>query len=105
MRGIVWFRRDLRLTDQSALAAACAPPHFQSRPAEQKARPRWCLCPSIRAELKTVSNKWIHEPHLMARDEQLRCACRIGIDYPSPIVDHQRTRREYVDLGKQPVMR
>ena len=52
-------------------------------------------------ELAHVSAKKIHEPHLMTADEQERAGCRIGIDYPSPVVDHQLARQEYLNLGKQ----
>jgi tetratricopeptide (TPR) repeat protein len=55
------------------------------------------------AELSGVSAKWIHEPQLMSQDEQDRARCRIGVEYPSPIVDHRQARQEYLDLGKQPV--
>jgi len=52
-------------------------------------------------ELTRVSAKRIHEPHLMTAEEQERAQCRIGTDYPSPIVDHQLARQEYLNLGKQ----
>lgn len=52
-------------------------------------------------ELTHVSSKSIHEPHLMTRDEQTTSQCCIGGDYPSPIVDHQLARQEYLNLGKQ----
>jgi len=51
-------------------------------------------------ELKHVPTKWIHEPHLMPPLEQVQAGCRIGSDYPEPIVDHRRARQEYLDLGK-----
>ncbi|MBA2485684.1 MAG: deoxyribodipyrimidine photo-lyase [Nitrospira sp.] len=54
-------------------------------------------------ELAGVSTKWIHAPHLMPQDEQARIECRIGSEYPAPIVDHRQARQEYLDLGKQPV--
>lgn len=56
-------------------------------------------------ELARVAAKCIHEPHVMSLDEQSRAGCRIGVDYPSPLVDHARARREYLDLGKQQVTR
>jgi deoxyribodipyrimidine photo-lyase len=52
-------------------------------------------------ELAGVSAKRIHEPHLMTADEQERAGCRIGTDYPSPVVDHQLARQEYLTLRKQ----
>jgi deoxyribodipyrimidine photo-lyase len=56
-------------------------------------------------ELTRVSVKRIHEPHLMTADEQERAECRIGTDYPSPVVDHQLARQEYLNLGKQEATR
>mgnify|MGYP002261954114 CR=1 FL=1 len=53
------------------------------------------------AELAKVTGKCIHEPHLMTPDEQNRAGCRIGVEYPAPLVDHAEARREYLDLGKQ----
>ena len=52
-------------------------------------------------ELARVSAKRIHEPHLMPADEQERAGCRIWEDYPSPVVNHQLARQEYLTLGKQ----
>jgi deoxyribodipyrimidine photo-lyase len=52
-------------------------------------------------ELARVPENRIHEPHLMSRDEQDQYGCRIGVDYPAPVVDHRQARQEYLDLGKQ----
>lgn len=52
-------------------------------------------------ELAHVSTKRIHEPQVMTTDEQERALCRIGTDYPSPVVDHQLVRQEYLSLGMQ----
>lgn len=46
--------------------------------------------------LATVPSTFIHEPHLMSPDEQIRAHCRIGIEYPSPIVDHRHAREDYL---------
>ncbi|GAB1724457.1 MAG: deoxyribodipyrimidine photo-lyase [Nitrospira sp. CR1.1] len=54
-------------------------------------------------ELSSVPAAWIHEPQLMPQEEQIRVACRIGSDYPEPIVNHRQARQEYLDLGKQKV--
>lgn len=51
-------------------------------------------------ELSKISLAAIHEPHTMTVDDQERSGRRIGLDYPAPIVDHQRSRQEYLDLGK-----
>ncbi len=56
-------------------------------------------------ELVSVPAQRIHEPHLMSSDEQDRYSCHIGIDYPSPIVDHRQARQEYLELGKSQVTR
>jgi deoxyribodipyrimidine photo-lyase len=56
-------------------------------------------------ELASVPSHRIHEPHLMSSDEQGRYGCRIGTDYPSPIVDHRQARQEYLELGKPQVTR
>ena len=54
-------------------------------------------------ELSDVPVKWIHAPHLMPETEQSRAKCRIGAEYPAPIVDHSQARQDYLALGKQPV--
>ena len=51
-------------------------------------------------ELAAVPTDRIHAPHLMTQEEQALAGCRIGIDYPSPIVDHRQAREEYLALGK-----
>ena len=56
-------------------------------------------------ELTSVPEHRIHEPHLMTLDEQRRYDCRIGVDYPAPVLDHRQARQEYLDLGKQQVTR
>ncbi|BFU89112.1 MAG: Deoxyribodipyrimidine photo-lyase [Nitrospira sp.] len=56
-------------------------------------------------ELANVPVNRIHEPHLMTGDEQERARCLIGTDYPSPVVDHQLARQEYLNLGKQEATR
>lgn len=43
-------------------------------------------------ELKTVPNAFIHEPWLMSKETQQKVGVKIGIDYPSPIVDEQIER-------------
>lgn len=45
-------------------------------------------------ELSQVPANWIHEPWRMPRTLQERYGCRIGIDYPFPIVDHEQAMRE-----------
>ena len=43
-------------------------------------------------ELTNVPTERIHAPWEMTRDEQAAAGCRIGTDYPSPIVDHGEAR-------------
>ncbi|HKP01403.1 MAG TPA: FAD-binding domain-containing protein, partial [Nitrospiraceae bacterium] len=52
-------------------------------------------------ELVTVPTDRIHTPHMMTLEEQERWGCRIGIDYPLPIVDHHQARQEYLDIGRK----
>lgn len=54
-------------------------------------------------ELGRVTTKWIHEPHLMTADDQARAGCRVGVEYPAPIVDHRQAREEYLSLAKKQV--
>ena len=35
--------------------------------------------------------------------EQARVGCRIGVEYPSPLVDHAQARLEYLELSKRTV--
>ncbi len=43
-------------------------------------------------ELATVPNGQIHEPWLLTAEEQAEARCRLGVDYPWPIVDHAEAR-------------
>jgi deoxyribodipyrimidine photo-lyase len=51
-------------------------------------------------ELAKVPNQFIHAPHEMGPAEQLKSACRIGIDYPKPIVDHAKARLRAIRMFK-----
>jgi deoxyribodipyrimidine photo-lyase len=61
---------------------------------------RWC------PELAGVPARWIHEPWRMPALEQEAARCRIGRDYPAPIVDHAaaaRVARERIwSIRRQP---
>lgn len=48
-------------------------------------------------ELANVPDEYIHEPWRMPPDVQARARCRIGRDYPLPIVDHTFARRRTLD--------
>jgi deoxyribodipyrimidine photo-lyase len=56
-------------------------------------------------ELANVTNRHIHEPHLMTAAEQNLAGCRIGIDYPAPVVDHRLAREEYLALGRAEIVK
>jgi deoxyribodipyrimidine photo-lyase len=49
-------------------------------------------------ELRNVPAKYIHAPHEMPLSVQEQCGCRIGQDYPLPIVDHAGASAEYKRL-------
>jgi deoxyribodipyrimidine photo-lyase len=44
-------------------------------------------------ELAFVPDRYIHEPHKMVTAVQNKANCRIGQDYPAPIVDHREARQ------------
>ena len=44
-------------------------------------------------ELKQVPSAYLAEPHVMPEMEQVFSCCRIGEDYPLPIVDHGQASR------------
>jgi len=43
-------------------------------------------------ELSSVPSRWIHLPWEMPAEVQEAAGCRIGVDYPGPIVDHAAAR-------------
>jgi deoxyribodipyrimidine photo-lyase len=49
-------------------------------------------------ELANVPDAKIHEPWTMTALEQSLANCRIGVDYPAPIVDHARERQTALRL-------
>ncbi len=48
-------------------------------------------------ELARVPDEYLAEPWHMPGEEQERAGCRIGRDYPGPIVDHKRARQAALD--------
>ena len=48
-------------------------------------------------ELADVPDAYLAEPWTMPEEIQVRAGCRIGRDYPAPIVDHAQARREALD--------
>ena len=51
-------------------------------------------------ELQNVKDKFIHNPWEMPEENQLACGCRIGTDYPNPIVDLKETRSRALSAFK-----
>ncbi len=51
-------------------------------------------------ELQNVSNKYIHNPWEMSEENQISFGCRIGKDYPLPIVDLKQTRNRALTAFK-----
>jgi deoxyribodipyrimidine photo-lyase len=45
-------------------------------------------------ELAKVNSDVIHEPWKMSLEEEPDAAVSIGLDYPSPIVDHEAARKQ-----------
>ncbi|RME67734.1 MAG: deoxyribodipyrimidine photo-lyase [Verrucomicrobia bacterium] len=60
-------------------------------------------------ELAGVPDAWLAEPHLMPLSMQDRAGCRVGRDYPAPIVDHRdalaEARRRFAAVRKTPTAR
>ena len=48
-------------------------------------------------ELRDVPGEYLAEPWTMNEEAQERAGCRIGTDYPAPIVDHAQARREALE--------
>ncbi|HEX3690040.1 MAG TPA: deoxyribodipyrimidine photo-lyase [Solirubrobacteraceae bacterium] len=48
-------------------------------------------------ELADVPDAYLTEPWTMPEEVQEQAGCRIGRDYPAPIVDHAQARREALD--------
>ena len=51
-------------------------------------------------ELQNVTNKFIHNPWDMPEENQISCGCRIGKEYPNPIVDLKETRNRALSAFK-----
>ncbi len=60
-------------------------------------------------ELAGVPDEHLSEPHLMTRAEQEAAGCRVGRDYPAPIVDHKlaiaEARARFAALRRDPAVR
>ena len=51
-------------------------------------------------ELQNVTKKFIHNPWEMPEENQINSECKIGKDYPSPIVDLKETRNRALSAFK-----
>jgi deoxyribodipyrimidine photo-lyase len=49
-------------------------------------------------ELSDVPQTFIHEPWKMSEMDQVFYNCRLGVDYPFPIVDIEATRKHASDI-------
>jgi deoxyribodipyrimidine photo-lyase len=45
--------------------------------------------------------RYVPEPWLMSIEEQVAAGCRIGVDYPAPIVNHAEARKIALDWYRQ----
>jgi deoxyribodipyrimidine photo-lyase len=52
-------------------------------------------------ELAAVSDAYIHTPWEMPAEVQTQAGCRIGSDYPAPIVDHPMARERVLSAYRQ----
>lgn len=56
--------------------------------------------------LRQVSNSWIFQPWLMPEALQQACGCKIGVDYPAPLVDieqaYKLAKARFSQLKKSP---
>jgi deoxyribodipyrimidine photo-lyase len=48
-------------------------------------------------ELADVPDRYLAEPWTMPEAVQAEVGCRIGTDYPAPIVDHKQARAEALE--------
>jgi deoxyribodipyrimidine photo-lyase len=102
-----WFMRWLLDGDEASnngnwqwIASVGVDPQPASRrmfnPARQQARfdPDGVYVRRHVPELRHVPDGYLGEPWTMPAEVQKRAGCRIGHDYPAPIVDHAQARRE-----------
>jgi deoxyribodipyrimidine photo-lyase len=102
-----WFMRMLLDGDEAnnngnwqwiASVGADPAPHYRRlyNPTRQMAAldPRGAYVRRHVPELRSVPDDYLREPWTMPDDVQRDCGCRIGTDYPAPIVDHREARAE-----------
>ncbi len=109
-RGERWFMRLLLDGDQASnngnwqwIASVGVDPQPPSRRMfnptlqQQKFDPDGAYVREYVPELRDVPGEYLREPWTMPAELQERVGCRIGHDYPEPIVDHAEARREALD--------
>jgi deoxyribodipyrimidine photo-lyase len=109
-RGERWFMRLLLDGDQASnngnwqwIASVGVDPQPPSRrifnPTRQQERfdPDGAYVRHYVPELRDVPDEYLREPWTMPSEVQEQVGCRIGEDYPEPIVDHAEARREALD--------
>jgi deoxyribodipyrimidine photo-lyase len=109
-RGERWFMRLLIDGDQASnngnwqwIASVGVDPQPPSRRMfnpilqQQKFDPDGMYVRNYVPELRDVPDEYLREPRTMPTEVQERVGCRIGRDYPEPIVDHAEARREALD--------
>jgi deoxyribodipyrimidine photo-lyase len=109
-RGERWFMRLLLDGDQASnngnwqwIASVGVDPQPPSRRMfnpilqQQKFDPDGVYVRNYVPELRDVPDEYLREPWTMPAEVQERVGCRIGDDYPEPIVDHAEARREALD--------
>ena len=52
-------------------------------------------------ELAKLPTRWLHTPWLAPAEILQSCDVRIGIDYPSPVLDLSRSRNRALQLSRQ----
>ena len=105
-----WFMRQLLDGDQANnngnwqwIASVGVDPQPPARRIYNPARQQAALDPDgifVRRhvpELAAVPSEYLAEPWTMPRDVQEQAVCIIGRDYPAPIVDHLKARREAIE--------
>jgi deoxyribodipyrimidine photo-lyase len=105
-----WFMRRLLDGDQASnngnwqwIASVGVDPQPPSRRMfnptlqQQKFDPDGAYVREYVPELRDVPGKYLGEPWTMPAEVQEQAGCRIGHDYPEPIVDHAEARREALD--------
>jgi deoxyribodipyrimidine photo-lyase len=109
-RGERWFMRLLIDGDQASnngnwqwIASVGVDPQPPSRRMfnptlqQQKFDPGGVYVREYVPELRDVPDEYLREPWTMPTEVQEHSGCRIGRDYPEPIVDHAEARREALD--------